>query len=102
MNESQHSKMSFRAATRDVIKRVETTTGRPVLVQADPSLSVLATVKMARGTAPAHLVRFKPGSTAPDYLVCFQCGFILRLFANPPRNDSISLVRGWGGRERTR
>lgn len=84
MNESQHPQMSLRAATRDVIAQVETTTGRPVLVQADPSLSVLATVKMARGAAPAHLVRYKPDGNAPDYLICFQCGFILRLFANPP------------------
>lgn len=84
MNESQHPQMSLRAATRDVIAQVETTTGRPVLVQADPSLSVLAIVKMARGAAPAHLVRYKPSGKAPDYLICFQCGFILRLFANPP------------------
>jgi hypothetical protein len=66
MNESQRPQMSLRAATRDVIKQVETITGRPVLVQADPSLSVLATVKMARGAAPAHLVRYKPGGNAPD------------------------------------
>jgi hypothetical protein len=84
MNERQHRQMSLRAATRDVITQVETITGRPVLVQADPSLAVLATVKMARGAAPAHLVRYKPGDIAPDYVICFQCGFILRLFANPP------------------
>src|SRR5262249_48011836 len=46
---------------------------------------MLATVTMARGAAAAHLVSFNPaGGLAPDYVICFQCGFIVRLFANPP------------------
>src|SRR5437867_2366809 len=77
--------MNLRAATREVIKRVEDTTGRPVLVGADATLKVLATVSMARGQAPAHFVTYNPtGNAAPDYLICYQCGFVLRLFANPP------------------
>ena len=77
--------MRLRAATREVIKRVEDITARPVLVQADASLKVLATVSMARAADPAHFITYNPsGNAEPDYLICFQCGFILRLFANPP------------------
>ena len=61
--------MSLRAATREVIKRVEDITGRPVLVQADASLKALATVSMARGSAPAHFITYNPsGNAEPDYL----------------------------------
>jgi hypothetical protein len=76
--------MNLRAATRELIKQVEESTGRPVLVQSDASLKVLATVRMARGSAPAHLVTYNPtGGDASDYLIAFQCGFIIRLFASP-------------------
>jgi hypothetical protein len=77
--------MTLRCATRSVIQQVEATTRRPVLVRSDTSLKVLATVTMARGVAPAHFVSYNPASAmAPDYPICHQCGFILRLFANPP------------------
>ncbi|MBI3782938.1 MAG: hypothetical protein HY270_06010 [Deltaproteobacteria bacterium] len=39
---------------------------------------------MARGNAPAHTITYNPAAgSAPDYLIAYQCGFILRLFANP-------------------
>lgn len=32
-----------------------------------------------------HTIRYNPASVAePDYVICYQCGFILRLFANSP------------------
>jgi len=93
--------MSLRAATRELIKRVEDSSGRPVLVQTDPSLKVLATMRMARGAAPAHLVAYNPsGGIAPDYLISFQCGFILRLFANPP-SERYDFAGSTTGRART-
>jgi hypothetical protein len=53
-------------------------------VVADTSLKTLATVKIARGAIALHIVRYNPSvGVAPDYVTCAQCGFILRLFANP-------------------
>lgn len=64
---------------------MEEATGCPVHVVADASLKTLATVKMARGAVPIHVITYNPSvGTAPDYVICFQCGFILRLFSNSP------------------
>lgn len=78
--------MNLRDTTRDIIRLVEERTGYPVEVIDDPSLSVTAVVHMAsRRTVPAHLLRYNPViGQLPDYPICFQCGFILRLFDNPP------------------
>src|SRR5512139_1282117 len=64
----------------------------------DPKLPVIATVRMARaGGLPAHLISYKqvPGEL-PDYQICFECGYILRLFDNPPdkRFDVTDTVEG--------
>lgn len=78
--------MTLRSITREIIELVETETGIPVRVMEDPKLQVLATVRMARaGGLPAHLIMYKqhPGE-APDYQICYECTYILRLFANPP------------------
>jgi hypothetical protein len=69
-----------------------------VHVMEDPKLQVLATVRMARsGELPAHLISYKqsPGE-APDYQICFECTYILRLFANPPekRFDLTDTTKG--------
>jgi hypothetical protein len=41
---------------------------------------------MVRGTAAMHMVRYNPStSDAPDYLIAYECGFILRLFASPAK-----------------
>lgn len=94
--------MNLRSLTRDIIKRVEDATERPVLVRTDATLKVLATVRMARGSAPAHLVTYNPsGGSAPDYLICFQCGFVLRLFANPP-SERFDFAGSASGREAMR
>ncbi len=77
--------MSLRETTRQILELVERASGRPVLVTEDPSLTTLAAVRMARGDAPAHVIAYNPtAGTQPDYLIAYQCGFILRLFANPP------------------
>jgi hypothetical protein len=89
--------MSPEEVVRDVLKRVEDASNVPVLVNADPSLNVLASVQIARGNAPAHLVPYNPAfSDAVDYAICFQCGFVLRLFtaAKENRFDVASSYRG--------
>lgn len=75
--------MGLRETTRQVLDLVERTSGYPVLVTEDRSLKTLATVRMARGDAPAHAIAYNPvADTQPDYLIAYQCGFILRLFAS--------------------
>jgi hypothetical protein len=79
--------VNLRETTRDILSQVEQLTGFPVEVIEDRSLPTTAVVHMAsRRTVPAHLVRYNPATgQPPDYLICAQCGFILRLFANPPQ-----------------
>lgn len=62
---------------------MERKTGRPVEVYPDRDLETYATVKMAKGSAHAHLLRYNPDKESVDYHVAYQCGFVLRLFANP-------------------
>ena len=90
--------LTLRAITRDIIRLVEDQTGFPVRVREDPKLPVITTVRMARaGGLPVHLISYKqtPGEV-PDYQICFECGYILRLFDNPPekRFDITDTAKG--------
>lgn len=91
--------MSLFPYTVDLIRQVESLSGIPVEVRADPSLpgSHLAEVRMAREGRTSHVVLYRPDSIeAPDYLICYQCYFILRLFKNKPaeRFDLVSTAQG--------
>jgi hypothetical protein len=45
---------------------------------------MLATLQVARGSTPFHRVAYQPkASTALDYLIVYQCAFLLRRFALP-------------------
>jgi hypothetical protein len=91
--------MSLQQATEEVLRAVEEMTGRPVVVQPDPSLgTMLAKVTMARGSAPAHFVAYNPSAGAVDYVICFQCGFLLRMF-EVPETERFSLIGSWKGRK---
>ncbi len=77
--------MEPKAVRQQVMARVEAETGRPVSVEQDRSLTLLSAVQVARGPHPMHTIRYNPATVAePDYVICYQCGFILRLFANAP------------------
>ena len=81
-------------STRFFLKEAERVSGRPVVVQEDPTIQTLATVQTARGTAPMHVIRYRPiPNRKPDYHICYQCGYIIRLFENPPENR-YSLATG--------
>jgi len=82
--------------TESVLRQVEQVTGVPVIVNSDPALPLLASMKMARGTAPAHVISYNPRTTNVDYAVCYQCGFILRVAATPKdqRFDVAGTYRG--------
>ncbi|NLD44027.1 MAG: hypothetical protein GX657_11100 [Chloroflexi bacterium] len=75
----------FRSTTRDIIKLTEQVSGFPVVVQPEPRLSLLGAMRAARGNQPGHVVFYKPYiGTQPDYVICHQCGYILRKFLVPP------------------
>jgi hypothetical protein len=76
--------MNFIEETRAIIELVEQKTDRRVEILPDRSLKVLARVTMARGSAPVHLLSYNPSARGIDYLIAYQCGYILRLFENPP------------------
>jgi hypothetical protein len=96
--------LTLKQTTSDIIGLVETKIGIPVRVTQDPKLPTIATVRMARkGSVPAHLITYKPNpGEPPDYQICFESGFILRLFSNPPekRFDLTDSVKGRDGVEK--
>ncbi|HEX8566131.1 MAG TPA: hypothetical protein VF648_10720 [Pyrinomonadaceae bacterium] len=78
--------MQFKSATEEIIKQIEELTDRKVSVMPDNSLKVIATMKMATDQQSHHLIIYNPNRGALDYTIAYQCGFILRLFENPPSN----------------
>lgn len=80
-------RMSLGSISQQFLREVEAVTGRPVQVQADEQLQapLLARVQMARGAVPLHRVTYHPNARAMvDYLIAFQCSFVLRTYALPP------------------
>ena len=75
--------MPFASEVQQLIKQVEELSERPVHLSEEPGMKLRATVTPAHGGAPAHMVRFKPGSPSLDYLVASQLGFLLRTFTCP-------------------
>jgi hypothetical protein len=78
--------MPLHPAAQQMIRKVEELSGRPVHVAEDPDLKVMASIITARGSAPAHFLRYRPGTRAVDYLVAYQLGFLVRLFSCPAEN----------------
>ena len=73
--------MTLRELTRAVISLVEKTSGCPVVVSEDTSLKTFAASRIARGSNKIHTISYNPSAVSePDYLICYQCGFILRLY----------------------
>ena len=75
--------MPFAPEIQQLIEQVEELSERPVLVSEEPSMKLRAMVTPARGGAPAHMVRFRPGSPSLDYLVASQLVFLVRTFTCP-------------------
>ena len=76
--------MSLSRLSKEIISQVESVSGIPVILQEEPGLELMATVTMARGGVPAHVIRYRPSESPElDYLIAFQCGFIIRLFSTP-------------------
>jgi hypothetical protein len=89
--------LSFKPVTHDFLALVERETGYPVQLVEEPGLPVLSRVRVAHEGAPLHSVSFRPAQDeSVDYLICYQCGFVLRLFDNPPnaRYQFVPAERG--------
>jgi len=84
--------MPFSPDVQQLIHQVEQLSDRPVHVMEEADLRNRATVTPARGGAPAHIIRFRPGSPSLDYLVASQLQFLVRTFSCPPadRWDIVS------------
>ena len=92
-------RMELTSTTNAVLQLVEKTTGLPVIVQADTSMRILAAIKIAQGTAPAHLLTYNPKVAANlNYAVCFQCGFALRIF-QAPEADRYAVGSSYQGKK---
>jgi hypothetical protein len=75
--------MALNQSTQRILERVHEVSGRPVVIQPDSAVRQAA-LKLARGSAPVHVVTFNPTLGAEtDYAICFQCGFALRVFLAP-------------------
>ena len=62
---------------------VRDSTNTPVEVVEDTSLRVLAVVTTAKPGVPFHLVRINSNLGDADYVIAYQCGFLLRQAALP-------------------
>ena len=79
------SPLKLREITRELIKLLEEKSGYPVEVMEDPRISTLATIRIARDNLPAHILSYGPTpGTPPDYAICWQCAFAIRMFECPP------------------
>ena len=75
---------NLRPETMGILKQIESLSGRPVEFKPDSSLTLRATLQLARNGAPAHVLRYRPANEPLDYWVAYQAGFLLRLFELPP------------------
>ncbi len=58
--------MPLHPDVQELIREVEALSSRMVHVTEDPELKVMATVTTARQGAPAHFLRYRPGTRAID------------------------------------
>ena len=86
--------LKLREVTRKVIASLEEKSGYLVNVTEEPALSTLATIRIARGNIPAHILSYRPGAKneSPDFAICWQCAFALRMYECPP--DQRYLIAG--------
>ena len=92
--------MSLLPLTQGVLRAVEEATGRPVIIQPKTSMgNLLAKITIARGSAVAHIVAYNPSAGASaDYVICFEAGFLLRMF-QIPESDRFALAGSEHGKQ---
>ena len=68
-----------RRISRDALREAEQLSGLPVMVSGVQGLPTLSTIRFARGTAPAHVIEYRPDfAWALDYLIVYHCGMLRR------------------------
>jgi len=85
---------NLRPGTLGILERVEALSGRPVEFKPDSSLTLRATMQLARNGAPAHVLRYRPSNEPLDYWVAYQAGYLLRLLELPPDDRFDFAVTG--------
>jgi hypothetical protein len=75
---------NLRPETLGMLQRIEALSGRPVEFKPDSSLTLRATLQLARNGAPSHVLRYRPTNEPLDYWVAYQAGYLLRLLELPP------------------
>jgi len=75
---------NLRPTTMGILERVEALSGRPVEFKPDSSLTLRATLQIARNGSQAHVLRYRPSNDPLDYWVAYQAGYALRLFGLQP------------------
>jgi hypothetical protein len=74
--------MKLRDTTKKIISLLEEKSGYPVEVIEDKNLPVFASLRIARGSLPAHILSFNtpPHKNLLDFIICWQCALALRFF----------------------
>jgi hypothetical protein len=68
-----------------ILEQTEALTGKPIEFVEDNHLPVLASVRIARSSMPAHVIRFRKVDLAIlAHLVAHECGHVQRIYAAPP------------------
>jgi hypothetical protein len=77
-----------------ILRQTEELTGKPIEFVQDDSLSILASVRMARSFMPAHTIRFrKADPVLLAHLVAHECGHMQRMFAAAPDKRLVPVTR---------
>jgi len=70
------------------IDRVEATSGKHLILQADPKLAGHAMIRVAKDDQPAHVLLYRPEfESVLPYLIAFQCEFALRTILAEPKHQ---------------
>ena len=73
------SDREFLPSANQALADLEESTGKPVLIQEDQDLKVLATIHRAEAEESCHVLRVKGSRDhVSDYLITFQCRMALR------------------------
>lgn len=84
--------LDLRELEQRFLDRVESASGKKVVVLSETNFAGHATIKIAAQDQPAHVLRYKPEQEAVrPYLVAFQCEFALRsILAEPASQFQLS------------
>jgi len=94
----QTPRMKLMATTETILERIREVTGTSVEIVEDAEQDHLARMTRARDGADRHLLRTNPTMGDPNYLIVYECGFILRQF-EPPPDRRIDFAPTTSGRE---